>query len=296
MRARFPHKTVLCQTQRVFALQAAVSVFAIMLLAAPLGAQKMAISSGPHIIDDPSGTVLTAPLTPGFHPLPELPIDDDEGCLPWTALAVRGFTVSIMRLQIPSRARSEFGKACGDLKKRRLMDAEQHARSAIEMYPNYVAAWVMLGQVLEALERPEEAGKACEHASSIDPTYLPPYVCLTEIFVGKEHWDSVLDMTEFILKLNPSGVGYVYFYRALAYYRTRRFAQAEKSALDGANIDVEQGEAPIYFLLAQIYEAEGKSDVAAVQVRHFLKLSPDREKSTEAKQYLAKLESQQATN
>jgi tetratricopeptide (TPR) repeat protein len=119
---------------------------------------------------------------------------------------------------------------------------------------------------------------------------------LTEISARKEHWDSVLDMTEFVLKLNPAGGGYVYFYRALAYYRTQRFAEAEKSALGGASIDGEQGEAPIYFLLAQVYEAEGKSDVAAVQIRHFLKLSPDRERSTEAKQYLAKLEGQQATN
>jgi tetratricopeptide (TPR) repeat protein len=142
-----------------------------MLLAAPVGAQKMTLSSGPHN-DDPSGTFSTAPLIPAFEPLPGPQIDEDESCLPWTALAVRGFTVSVMRLQIPAKARSEFGKACGDLKKRRLTDAEQHARNAIEVYPNYVAAWVMLGQVLEGLQRTEEARKACEHALSTDLTGL----------------------------------------------------------------------------------------------------------------------------
>jgi tetratricopeptide (TPR) repeat protein len=201
-----------------------------------------------------------------------------------------------MRLQVPSKARSEFEKACGDVKKRKLLDAEQHARYAIEKYPNYVAAWVMLGQVLEGLQRTEEARDACEHALDTDPTYLPPYLCLTEIYASNEQWDSVLNLTEFVLTLNPAGAGYVYFFRALAYYRTQRFAEAEKSALDAASMDGGQGEAPIYFLLAKIYEVEGKSAVAAAQMRRFLKLSPDRKTSTEAKRYLAKLEGQQATN
>ena len=52
----------------------------------------------------------------------------------------------------------------------------------------------------------------------------------------------------------------------------------------------------ISYLLAQIYEAEGKSAIAAAQMRQFLKLNLDRKMSAEAKQYLAKLEEQQATN
>ena len=204
--------------------------------------------------------------------------------------------MSVMRLEIPSKARTEFEKACGYVRKRKLLDAEQHARNAIEQYPNYVAAWVMLGQILEGLQQIDEARNACEHALSTDPTYLPPYLCLTQISVSKEQWDSVLNLTESALKLNPADVGYVYFFRAVAYYRTQRLAEAEKNALEAAGVDGDHGGAPIYFLLAQIYEAEGKSDLAAAQIRHFLKLSPDRKTSTEARQYLAELQRQQATN
>jgi tetratricopeptide (TPR) repeat protein len=289
---------------------AAVFVLAIALLAAPLGAQNLA-SSGHPGLDGPAGASVvydsdwlrdagtqssTLPLTPAFESLPGPQIDDDEICLTWPALAVRGYTVSVMTLQVPSKARSEFEKACGDVKKSKLLDAEQHVRNAIEKYPNYVAAWVMLGLVLEGLQRTDEALNACEHALSADPTYVPPYLCLTEISLGREQWDSVLNLTESALRLNPAAAGYAYFFRATAYYRTQRLAEAEKCALDAIGTEWEQGAAPIYLLLAQIYEAEGKSDAAVAQLRHSLKLSPDRKTSTQAKQYLAKLEGQRATN
>jgi tetratricopeptide (TPR) repeat protein len=234
-------------------------------------------------------------VIPGRDRLPTPWLVEDERCLPWDLSAVRGATVSVMRLEVPSKARSEYEKACWNMKKRKLSDAEQHVRNAIEKYPNYVAAWVMLGQVLEQQQQTDEGRNACSHALSTDPTYLPPYLCLAEISVRDQQWDEVLNLMDLATGLNRTGDAYVCFFRAMAYYHMHRIAEAEKSALEAADIDREQNEPPVYFLLAQIYEAEGNSDVAAAQIRHFLKLSTDRRESTVAMQYLAKLEGQQAT-
>jgi hypothetical protein len=76
-------------------------------------------------------------------------------------------------------------------------------------------------------------------------------------------------------------------------YRIHKLAEAEKSALEVAENDRDSNEVPVYLLLAQIFEAEGNSDAAAAQIRHFLKLSTDRQESRLAKQYLAELENQQ---
>ena len=288
----------------VFVHLVAASAFTIILLVAPLYAQTGPSSVGktpsahpvfsgdfPQLGMQPS----TLAVRPALESLPMPLVTEDEDCFPWAASAVRGFTVSVMTLQVPSKARKEFEKACGDMKKKKPSDAVQHARNAIENYPHYLAAWVMLGEALEGLQQTEEARNACESALSIERTYLPPYICLTEISVRRQEWDAVLNLTESVLRLSPAGDGYVYFSRATAYYRTERFAEAEKSALAAAGIATEHSSAPIYFLLAQIYEAEGHSEAAAAQVRHFLKLSTDRQESSVAKQYLATLEGQQAT-
>ena len=257
--------------------------------------------SGPPSLVGP--TVLSSEQ-PGTHPATLLLNPDlaqflrteaieDETCLPWAVSAVREATVSVMRLEVPSRARSEFEKACGDLKKNKLSDAERHVRNAIGTFPNYVAAWVMLGQVLEARQQLEEAGHACQHALSIDASYLPPYLCLAEISVRSQQWDAVLRLTGVAIAVNPFGDASAYFFRAMAYYHIHNVAAAEKSALTAAEIDRKHNEVRVYLLLGQIYEAEGNPGAAAGQIRHFLKLSTDRQESRVAKQFLAELEGQQ---
>src|SRR5215831_11445095 len=68
----------------------------------------------------------------------------DETCLPWTAAAVAGATVNVARLRVPSEARNHLETACSSMRKRKLSEAEQHARTAIEKDPSYVTAWAML--------------------------------------------------------------------------------------------------------------------------------------------------------
>src|SRR6202043_1215712 len=61
---------------------------------------------------------------------PRASMAEDEACLPWAVSAVRGATVSVARLGVPSKARSDFEKACSDFKKKKLPEAEQHFRDA----------------------------------------------------------------------------------------------------------------------------------------------------------------------
>ena len=66
---------------------------------------------------------------------------------------MRGATVSAIRLGVPGKARSQYEKACDAFKKKKMTEAEQHVRDAIQKYPKYPAAWVMLGQVLQDEQR-----------------------------------------------------------------------------------------------------------------------------------------------
>ena len=275
------------------------------LVTQPLFAQRNAgLGSGARTSAPSSGS-LAGPTVFGSQPLaqpigmqpliPEDPMSkvqmvEDESCLPWAIGSIRGATVSVMRLQIPDKARSEYDKACSDFRKKKFAEAEEHIRGAIEKYSNYVAAWVMMGQVLEAEQQVEKAHDACSHASAADPTYLPPYICLAELDARSGHWDEILHVTNLALDLNPVGDVYAYFYRSMAYFNMNKLPEAERSALVAERMDAAHHQPSVHFLLAHIYEAKGDLAGAAAEVKQFLKFNQDKVRIDEAKKYLARLE------
>ena len=225
-------------------------------------------------------------------PLPKPAIADDEKCLPWNVPEVRATTVSVSRLSVPSKARREFEKACDANNKSKFSEAEQHVRGAIDKFQNYAAAWVMLGVVLEEQHKKDEALDACSHATTLDSTYLPAYLCKAEFASRNQEWEQVLNLANLALGLNSEGDAYAYYYRSMAYFHMSNFVEAKKSALAAEDIDITHKQTTLFFLLAQIYEAQGDKANAAAQLRQILKHHQDRDQEEAAKQYLAKLDSQ----
>jgi tetratricopeptide (TPR) repeat protein len=291
--------------------QVTLFAFAFSFAAAPIFAQRLggagggggrlapagtSSASGPPVFNSPpiSQPIGMQPVIPEDQ-LSKAQIVEDESCLPWAVSSVRGATVSVMRLQVPDKARSEYDKACNAFRKKKFAEAEDHIRGAIAKYSNYVAAWVMMGQVLEAEQQVDKAHEACSHASTADPTYLPPYICLAELDARSGHWDEIVSVTNMALDLNPVGDVYAYFYRSMAYFNMNKLPEAERSGLVAERMDGEHHQPSVHFLLAHIYEAKGDIASATAEVKQFLKFNQDKLRTDEAKQYLAKLESPQTT-
>jgi tetratricopeptide (TPR) repeat protein len=188
-------------------------------------------------------------------------------------------TVSIASLQIPSKAQKAYADACVALKDKKLPEAEQHLRRATELYPQYVAGWVMLGQTLETRQQAAEARDACSRAATADPNYLPAYLCLAEIAGRRQEWDEVLNQTRRALELDVVNDAYAYFFSAIAYFNLNQLSEAEASALKAESIDTEHREPVLQLLLAQIYQAKNDSVDAASHLREYQKLAPDAEYS-----------------
>ena len=122
------------------------------------------IGSSPTMSGPDFGRGATAPLgeqtdpfealygSPPMAPMPLVSdrLIDSEGCNSWTESGVRSPTVSVARLAVPGKASSEYRKGCGAYKDKNLEQAERHLHKAIHIYPSYPAAWVVLGQVLDA--------------------------------------------------------------------------------------------------------------------------------------------------
>lgn len=232
---------------------------------------------------------------PTMEPMQKPVVVQDESCLPWELPDARGATVSAIRLAVPAKARSQYEKACGALKKKKLTEAEQHARDAIQDYSNYSAAWVMLGQVLQDEQKTSDAHDACSHPISVDPGYLPPYLCLAGLLEREKNWSELLTWTDRFMGLNLTGDMYANYYRGLSQFHLRNFPDAQKCVLKAIGIDSQHHQPALNFLLAQIYGEQGDVADATQQIQQYLKFDNNRQEKEAAKAYLSELQSKQKT-
>jgi len=214
---------------------------------------------------------------------------DDTACFLPPLNRVLIPTVPSANLQASAKAKKEYSAACASLKDQKYDAAEDHLRKALKLESHFPAAWVTLGQLLAAHQRSDEARAACSQPLSADPGYLPPYLCLTDIAARSEAWDEALQLSSRALQLEPAYDFVAYAYSAAAYLNLHKLPEAEKSALRALEIDKNNADPRVHFLLAQIYEAEKDLVKEAAQLREYLKFA-DSTDAAMVTQVLADLE------
>ena len=204
-------------------------------------------------------------------------------------------TVAAKTLDTPAAALDEFSHACGAVRSKDFKEARRHLEKAVQLHPQFAAAWALLGQVQEDQGKFSEAAGSCNHARDAEATYLPGYLCLADLAAREEKWDSVMQLTDQVIALHPVRCPGAFYYNALAYLTQRQVSVAEKSALRALD-DAERDQKPeVYWLLAKTYEQKGDRASEAVQLREYLKLAPHGREATIAHQVLAQIERQQST-
>jgi hypothetical protein len=213
-----------------------------------------------------------------------------ESCNTWTESGVHSPTVSAIRLGVPGKASSEYQKACGDFKGKKLANAETHLHKAIDLYPNYSAAYVVLGQVLQSEDKKDEAQTACSKAQDLDPGYVAPYLCLAELAANDGDWKKLAEQSGHALSLDPVGNPYSLYYAADAGLHFNQLSQAEMKAQAAIKLDTWHHLPELHLLLAQIYEAEANVQMEIAQLHEFLKQAPNFKDAPKARATLARLE------
>ena len=249
---------------------------------------QVGVSTGANCVA--SNPCYNMPVIGDIPPLPAPVVFNDEKCLPWSLATDQASTSRIAALKVPSRARSEFQKACAASQKKQLSESEQHLRRAIDKFKDYSVAWVMLGIVLDEEHKPQDARDACTHVTTTDAKYFPAYLCLAEFSARNQEWDKLLTLSNTALGISSENDGYAHYYRAMALFYLNKVADAQTDALKAAEVDLDHNYLPLYFLLAQIYAAQGDRAAAAAQLRVALKNHNDPAQEEVAKRYLAKLE------
>lgn len=202
-----------------------------------------------------------------------------EACNSWTDSGVHSPTVSLARLQVPDKASSEFQKGCSAYKSKKLSDAEQHVRKALDIYPQYAASWVLLGQVLDAEHHSEDAGKACSQGATVDPKYIAPYLCLAEFAARNDDWKQVSQLSDEALAIDPTSNAYALYYSANAdFHLQKNLPDAEQHARAAVDLDPWHHLPQLHLLLASIYAGKNDPHAEESELKEFLKVassSPD---------------------
>jgi len=209
-------------------------------------------------------------------------------------------TVSLTVLSAPNDARKAFEKATSELAKEKPNTAtiKKELEKAIKKYPEFSAAWDLLGRVQMAEGDSEDARKSFIHAIEAEPKFLRPYMGIAQMAVQASAWDETLEWTDKVLALEP-GYPKALYYNGLANYYLNRFDQGEKSLASlyqQGHVD----EYPFGLLpLGVIHANQGKIEVAAKELELYLQSMPSEQvpeaQRVELEKQLALWESQGLT-
>jgi Tetratricopeptide repeat len=254
-----------------------------------MGAPATDISNLPQPIDDTMDQLRLRDMRKDASADKKNPQANDTCLLP-PLNRVHSPVISATALAVPEKAQYEYFEACEALSKKKVDVAEKHLRKAVQLAPKYPAAWVTLGQMLAAQNHTADAQSACFAASTAEPNYVPALLCLAELAAWGSSWNEVLQYSERAIQLDPVSTPIPYEFKADANLRINKLDEAETSALRAAEVDKNNTDPRVHFLLAQVYEAKHDRANEIIQLKQYLQYIKDGKAAEEIKGYLAQLE------
>ena len=202
---------------------------------------------------------------------------------------VEGTAISLTSLQAPKEARRAFDKALQD-RRNKPAEAAQELRKAVDIYPQYAAAWYELGRIEEQGADIAQARKSFASAIAADAKFISPYLSMAELEAKAENWAELANFTSTLLRLDAVDYPVAYLYDATAHLNLGQIDTAEKSARAGEKLDTAHQYPKLERVLAMTLERKNDYAGAAAYLRSYLMLAPDAEDAAQIKKELAELE------
>ena len=185
-----------------------------------------------------------------------------------------GSTISVTSMAAPKDALRAYEKAL-KLKAEKPAEAEKELDKAVRIYPQFAAAWSLLGDIHR--EHNEFAGAQDDYTKAIaaDPQFVNPSYGLAMIAAQEKKWDDAVRFTDQVIKLNSAAYPVAYFVNAAANYNLQKFAPAEESARKFKTLDTQHNHPDVCLLLSYVLSARQDYAGAAREIREYLTLAPN---------------------
>ncbi len=193
-------------------------------------------------------------------------------------------TVSVQQLSVPRNARREYTRARERLEERDVPGAIGHLKEAVELSPQFTAAWNQLGTIAYLSKEPKKAEEYFREALRQEADSYAPLVNLGGALLAQDRVDEAHAINLRAVQMRPddalahSQLGRSYFSLAELDPAQRHLKQAK--ALDPKHFSFPQ------LVLAQIYDLKSDSVALMWELEEFLKFHPDSKRVPEMTQWL----------
>lgn len=201
-----------------------------------------------------------------------------------------GTTISVTSAAAPQDAKRAYESAQAKVKDKKLADARKDLERAVQIYPQYAAAWNDLGTVCLQLEDQNGAREAYTKAVEADPKFVLPLVQLADIAARQRQYQEVVSLTERASKLDAVSFPSIYYLSAVASYSLQNLDAAEKSAREAIRIDTQHRYPKAHHLLGALLSLKGSYSEAAGQLKMYLELAPGAADAEAVRRQLAEVE------
>jgi tetratricopeptide (TPR) repeat protein len=198
--------------------------------------------------------------------------------------------LSATSLSAPNSARKEMDKAHEQEKKNKMDDARQSLQRAVEIYPQYAAAWSELGRLQYANHDIPAAQHSYEQALAADPKYAKPYLGLAQLVADSGQWQQLVDLTAKLLTLNSVNFPAAWYLNGVGHYSLQDYPAAENSIRSGLKIDTDHRFPRLEHMLALILAHKHDYAQAAEHMHEFLKWPSPPAEIAQAQKQLAEIE------
>ena len=188
---------------------------------------------------------------------------------------VEGLTVNYTVLRAPKKARKAYEKADKELRKENgnIPKAVKDLEKAVKIYPEYAAAWFLMGNSKLAMGDRPGAREAFQKSVDADSKYLRPYISLGAMALRDENWAEVARLCEGVNALNSHimRVHYLYGVANLNLGELDKARGAIQKVLDHGKSRYLVGS---HYVMGAILTQLRDFSAAADSFRLFLKASP----------------------
>ncbi|MBZ5492522.1 MAG: tetratricopeptide repeat protein [Acidobacteriia bacterium] len=185
-----------------------------------------------------------------------------------------GTTISVTSMAAPKDAMRALVKA-QKIKAEKPAEAEKELAKAVKIYPQFAAAWTLLGDLHREHNDFNTARTDYGQAIAADPQFVNPSYGLAMIAAQEKKWDDTIRLTEQVIKLNSAAFPLAYFLNAAANYNLQKFAPAEESAKRFKGLDTQHSHPDVCLLLSYLYSGRQDYASAAREIREYLVLAPN---------------------
>jgi hypothetical protein len=185
-----------------------------------------------------------------------------------------GNTISVTSMAAPKDAMRAYEKAQKAVEEKP-EEAEKQLDKAVKIYPQFAAAWNLLGNIHREHNQLDSARSEYAKAIAADPQYVNPIYGLTMIATQEKKWDEVAHLSDQVLKLNAGAFPMAYFFNAAANYNLQKYEAAEDSAKKFKAVDTHHEHPDVCLLLSYIDSNKQDFAGAAREIRDYLAVAPN---------------------